>query len=73
MLLDREEIKEQREEKVARFLKYFGVIMAIFYVMMGVAILYFPIIENLPNTMRYLVSLLFILYGIFRFYRILKK
>jgi hypothetical protein len=73
VLLDREEIKEQREEKVARFLKYFGVIMAIFYAMMGLAILYFPIIENLPNAMRYLVSLLFILYGIFRFYRIVKK
>jgi uncharacterized membrane protein HdeD (DUF308 family) len=71
--LDREEQIEERNKKVAKFLRYFGVIMAIFYLVAGIAILNFPIIDALPDTMRYLVSGLFILYGIFRFYRALKK
>lgn len=73
MSLDRETIRTQRNEKVARYLKYFGVIMAIFYFTLGLSFVFFPFIEGLSVTMRYAVCTLFILYGIFRLYRSLKS
>jgi len=73
VLLDRDEIIEKRNQKVAIYLKYFGVVMAIFYIVLGTAFLFFPLIENTTPTIRYMVSVLLMLYGLFRFYRIVKK
>ena len=72
VLLDREEIQIQRSEKIARLLKIFGVVMAFFYVLIGIIILYFPVIEGISDTVKYLLCTLLISYGIFRFYRAIK-
>jgi len=70
--LDREEIYEQRNEKLAKFMKYFGLVMAVFYVMLGLLFIYFPIIEGITNTIKYFLSTMLIVYGAFRFYRAIK-
>jgi len=71
--LDREDFREEQNQKANSFLNYFGIIMAVFYVILGIAFLFFPIIENLSGSMKTGISALLIIYGLFRFYRIIKK
>lgn len=67
-----EEIRADREKKIARSLTYFGVIMAIFYFVLGLSFMLMPLFEYLGN-MRYLLGTLLVAYGCFRFYRLVKK
>ena len=73
MALDREEIVEKRNQKVAKYLNYFGVIMAIFYLTIGVVFFFIKIIETLTQQEHYFVGGAFICYGIFRLYRVIKQ
>lgn len=64
---------QKREQKVAMILKYFGVIMAIFYFTMGAAVLFLPLFEGIDTTIRYIFAAMLLVYGAFRLYRIFKK
>jgi hypothetical protein len=65
--------RENREYKVAMILKYFGIIMAIFYFIMGAGVLVLPVFESLSTYYRYIFAAMFFTYGAFRLYRILKR
>jgi len=67
-----DKIRAERDTKIARLLRYFGVIMAIFYFVMGLAFMLLPIFNTLDSTTRYVVSTMLIVYGSFRLYRIVK-
>ena len=67
-----DQIRVERDTKIARLLRYFGVIMAIFYFVMGLAFLLLPAFNTLDSTTRYVVSAMLIVYGLFRLYRIVK-
>lgn len=73
MVLDREEIIERRDKKVAGYLHYFGIIMAIFYFIIGIVFFVMHVMENLSQNMHYFVGTAFVCYGIFRFYRAIKR
>jgi hypothetical protein len=64
---------QEREDKVAMMLKYFGVIMAIFYFTMGVGVLILPFFSTIPAYTRYIFAAMLFIYGAFRLYRIFKK
>jgi hypothetical protein len=64
---------QDRETKVAMILKYFGVIMAIFYFTMGAAVLFLPLFNGIDTTIRYIFAAMLVIYGAFRLYRIIKK
>lgn len=68
-----EDNRQNRDEKVAMILKYFGVIMAIFYFTMGAAVLLLPFFAALDNTIRYIFAAMLLIYGVFRLYRIFKR
>jgi hypothetical protein len=57
---------QDRESKVAMILKYFGVIMAIFYFTMGAAVLFLPMFASIDTTIRYIFAAMLLLYGAFR-------
>lgn len=54
-------------------IKYFGLIMAIFYFVMGIGILVLPYFDSVTNSARYLVAAMLVVYGIIRFIRKLKE
>ncbi|MES2558945.1 MAG: hypothetical protein V4590_04355 [Bacteroidota bacterium] len=64
---------QDRESKVAMILKYFGVIMAIFYFTMAVAIVIMPMFASIDTTIRYIFAAMLFLYGAFRLYRLIKS
>ncbi len=68
-----EEIRAERDNKIARLLRYFGVIMAIFYFVMGLAFVFLPWFGDLTTTMRYSIAVLLMVYGLFRTYRIVQQ
>ncbi|MES2689881.1 MAG: hypothetical protein V4658_05725 [Bacteroidota bacterium] len=67
-----DEIRADRDKKIARSLRYFGVIMAIFYFVMGISFMVMPLFAYLGQV-KYLVGALLICYSGFRFYRLMKK
>jgi len=71
--LDREELSIKRHQKIAGLLKYFRLIMAIFYLVMGISIAFLPLFADISSTTRYVFGVMLICYGIFRFYRQLKS
>lgn len=68
-----EKNRAKRDFKIARLLSSFGVIMAIFYFVMGVTFIVFPLFDSIPSINRYSISVLLILYGCFRLYRFFKQ
>ncbi len=67
-----ENTRAKRNKQIAIVLKYFGVIMAIFYIVMGTAFLVFPPFVNYAGDIRYAVASLLFLYGCFRVYRLIR-
>lgn len=67
-----EQIRADRDKKIAKLLGYFGVIMAIFYFVMGLAFLVLPQFVAYAGEIRYAVAPLLIVYGCFRVYRLIK-
>jgi hypothetical protein len=64
---------QDREEKVAMILKYFGVIMAIFYFTMAGAVVFLPVFTSIDTQLRYIFAGMLFLYGALRLYRIFKR
>lgn len=67
-----EKIRAERDSKIARLLRSFGVIMAIFYFVMGLSFIVMPLFDNIPAINRYGISILLMIYGSFRLYRFFK-
>ncbi|MCU0423633.1 MAG: hypothetical protein MUC81_12565 [Bacteroidia bacterium] len=68
-----EDIRASRDSKIAMFVNYFSVIMAIFYFVCGLAFLYLPWFTSVNTTSRYAIAILLLIYGLFRAYRIYYK
>jgi uncharacterized membrane protein HdeD (DUF308 family) len=71
--LNKEINSDKKHRKIAGLLKYFRLIMAIFYFVMGVSILFLPLFANISLSTRYALGLMLLGYGIFRFYRQIKS
>ncbi|MCU0442326.1 MAG: hypothetical protein MUE96_08005 [Bacteroidia bacterium] len=67
-----EKQNQDRNTKVAMILKYAGVIMAIFYLVMGIAVLTLPMFTPIEPTYRYIFAGMLLTYGAFRAYRIFR-
>lgn len=67
-----DEIRAERNHKIARLLRYFGVTMAIFYFVMGLGFMLLPWFAYLEE-MKYVTGFVLIVYGCFRFYRQMKQ
>ncbi len=65
-------IRVDRDIKIARLLRSFGVIMAIFYFVMGLTFVILPLFDNIPPLNRYGISILLMVYGCYRLYRFFK-
>lgn len=65
-------IRAERDNKIARLLRSFGVIMAIFYFVMGLSFIVMPLFDGIPSLNKYSISILLMLYGCFRLYRFFK-
>ena len=61
-----------RDIKIARLLRSFGVIMAIFYFVMGLTFVSLPLFDSIPSLNRYGISILLMVYGCYRLYRFFK-
>jgi hypothetical protein len=61
-----------RDNKIARLLRSFGVIMAIFYFVMGLTFVILPLFDTIPPLNRYGISILLMVYGCYRLYRFYK-
>ena len=68
-----DEIREEREIKVGNIVKYFGAIMGLFYLVLGVSILLNKVPLQVTDWVKYVLGIAMTLYGIFRLFRILKK
>jgi len=52
----------------------FGIVMIIFYCVMGIFLMFSDVfVPQLPETVRIILGALFVLYGIYRGYRVMKK
>lgn len=67
-----DEIREQRDKKVAMFRKYFGLSIALFYLMAALLIAYLPLDLNISEPMRWGLVVLIGLYSFYRLYRSLR-
>lgn len=67
-----DKIRADRENKIAWLLRSFGVIMAIFYFVMGMSFVILPLFNNIPPLNRYGISILLMVYGCYRLYRFFK-
>jgi uncharacterized membrane protein len=70
--MQREDFQEERDRKVARFRKYFGLSMALFYFAAALLLALIPLELDLSPAMRRALVALLALYGTFRLYRSLK-
>jgi hypothetical protein len=64
--------RADRDYKIARLLRSFGVIMAIFYFVMGLTFVILPLFDSIPPLNRYGISILLMVYGCYRLYRFFK-
>jgi hypothetical protein len=68
-----EEIREKRENKVGNIVKYFGAIMGLFYLVLGLSILLNKVPLMVNEIVKYTLGTAMALYGIFRLFRIIKS
>ena len=68
-----EEIREKRENKVGNIVKYFGAIMGLFYLVLGISIIFNKVPLFVNELVKYTLGTAMILYGIFRLFRIIKS
>ena len=68
-----DEIREEREIKVGNIVKYFGSIMGLFYLVLGVSILLNKVPLQVTDWVKYVLGIAMTLYGVFRLFRIFKK
>lgn len=67
-----EKQNQDRNTKVAMILKYAGVIMAIFYLLLGIGVMALPLFKAIEPTFRYIFAAMLLSYGAFRAYRIFR-
>jgi hypothetical protein len=70
---NREEAENKRRERVARYLRYLGLVMGVFYIGGAGFLLFVPGFGDIPSTTRYIFATLLLAYGSFRVYRSLKN
>ncbi len=68
-----EEIREKRENKVGNIVKYFGAIMGLFYLVLGISILLNKVPLLVNEIVKYTLGTAMVFYGLFRLFRILKS
>jgi hypothetical protein len=68
-----EEIREKRENKVGNIVQYFGAIMGLFYLVLGVSIILNKVPLLVNEFVKYTLGIAMVLYGFFRLFRIWKK
>jgi uncharacterized membrane protein HdeD (DUF308 family) len=73
ILMSIEEIREKRENKVGNIVKYFGAIMGLFYLVLGISILLNKVPLFVNELVKYTLGIAMVLYGIFRLFRIIKS
>lgn len=73
ILMSLEEIREKRENKVGNIVKYFGAIMGLFYLVLGISIIFNKVPLFVNELVKYTLGTAMILYGIFRLFRIIKS
>lgn len=70
IFVNTEGIREERNKKVAGLMKYFGISMSLFYIMISVLVSFTGLFEGIHATTKYLFSAMLFIYGCFRFYRV---
>ncbi len=72
MLRPRRENERQTQSMFAKFARIFGIFMTLLYICMGIFIMFAGDTMNLdiPDTMKYALGGILILYGIVRFVRV---
>ncbi len=73
LVMSLEEITEKRENKVGNIVKYFGAIMGLFYLVLGISILFNKVPLLVNEIVKYTLGTAMVLYGIFRLFRIMKR
>jgi hypothetical protein len=73
ILMSLEELREKRENKVGNIVKYFGAIMGLFYLVLGISIIFNKVPLFVNELVKYTLGTAMILYGIFRLFRIIKS
>jgi uncharacterized membrane protein HdeD (DUF308 family) len=68
-----DEIREEREINVGNIVKYFGAIMGLFYLVLGVSILLNKVPLQVTDWVKYVLGIAMTLYGIFRLFRLFKS
>ena len=68
-----EEIREKRENKVGNSVTYFGAMMGLFYLVLGISILLNKVPLLVNEIVKYTLGTAMVLYGIFRLFRIMKR
>jgi hypothetical protein len=68
-----DEIRERRQNQINQTTKYFGLIMSFFYILAGLGIYFFQFPFKVVPPMDLICCVLFIIYGIFRAYRLFTK
>ena len=68
-----DEIREEREIKVGNIVKYFGAIMGLFYLVLGVSILLNKVPLQVTDWVKYVLGITMTLYGVFRLFRLFKS
>jgi hypothetical protein len=67
-----ESVRDKNDKKIATVVKYFNIIMAIFYLTAAAILLFMGELFSLDSNTRYIIGAIFGIYGFFRFYRIIK-
>jgi len=58
---------------IAKTLTIIGFIMVLVFLVIGSALLFFPVYPYLPRNMKLVIGVFFIAYGFFRFARIIQQ
>jgi Ni,Fe-hydrogenase I cytochrome b subunit len=68
-----DEVRERRQNQINQTTKYFGLIMSVFYILAGLGIYFFQFPFKVSPPLDMIFCILFIIYGIFRAYRLFAK
>lgn len=70
--MNSEEPRNNRRKPLG-FVKYLGIGMALFYLLMGAIIAFTPLFAMVDVYSRYTLGLILGIYGLFRFYRVFSQ
>ncbi len=58
---------------LAKFMFYFGVSMIAVYFIMGIGLIFFPVLRHIPQNIKVVFGIFFLVYGVFRLTRLVLK